>query len=210
MYFPWILYLTSEGRKGEKDFDIVSLDLWLLGIDCGVKPEFLNINKSTNIWVPNILHCTDLILWRKQKIIYQQMTCQMTHKCLLKEQISEWTKGWTKYILLFWFVCGFIAEVKYLFSGDHIICWTNYERGKEKENENQNNTFNTEWLGWKICPWYVAVMGFLIRNPKIRQNHPVADTVDSHRNLCWCYPQKTFQAEKQEIMCRKVWPQGED
>ena len=75
MYFHWILYLTSDREKGEEDFDIVSLDLWLLGFDCGVKPEFLNINKSTNIWVPNILHCTVLIVWRKQKIIYQQMTC---------------------------------------------------------------------------------------------------------------------------------------
>lgn len=53
------------------------------------------------------------------------------------------------HIIILICVCGFIAEVKYLFSGDHIIFWTNYERGKEKENENQNNTFNTEngWAG---------------------------------------------------------------
>jgi len=53
------------------------------------------------------------------------------------------------HIIILICVCGLIAEVKYLFSGDHIIFWTNYERGKEKENENQNNTSNTEngWAG---------------------------------------------------------------
>ena len=41
-------------------------------------------------------------------------------------------------------VCSLIAEVKYLFSGDH-----NYERDKEQDNENQNDTSNTEngWAG---------------------------------------------------------------
>lgn len=33
-------------------------------------------------------------------------------------------------------------------------------------------------------PWYVAVTGFLIRNPQIRQNHTVIDIVDTYRTFC--------------------------
>ena len=70
---------------------------------------------------------------------------------MFAKRTNKWmNQGMDKvHIIILICVCGLIVEVKYLFSGDHIIFWTNYERGKEKENENQNNTSNTEngWAG---------------------------------------------------------------
>ena len=104
MYSHWILYLTSDGKKGEEDFDIVSLDLWLLGFDCGVKPKFLLTLTNQQIFeCLTFTLCSPNTMEEKKNLSTDDMLDD-PQMFANKKQISEWTKGWTKYILSFQFV----------------------------------------------------------------------------------------------------------
>lgn len=90
-----------------------------LAVDCGVKPEFLNINKSTKYLGTNICIYYSPNTIGGNSITVQQMACPDDPQMFAKRTNKWMNQGWTKYILLFWFVFGLkMQKVKYLFSGD--------------------------------------------------------------------------------------------